>query len=119
LRSSAVVSELLVGRNWQAQSATLAGSNLTATFMPDGRFNGFLTADDFGTIPAQRISGTWRVVGPNLFLNYTYNTHADTGYTLQVIPTPAEMVIEINSASESELLGVDGWKRVWVWQPVR
>lgn len=106
--------DVLVGKRWRAQSQSLAGQGLDITFMRNGQFSGHLT----GTVsyaPQQPVNGKWQIVESQLFLDYTYNMHAQFGYTTQVVPTPTQIRIQITQGSGSKLLGVDQFARAWEW----
>jgi zinc-ribbon domain len=111
------LSDVLVGRRWQARSHTLAGQGLVITFMRDGQFNGQLTGTAYMT-PPQQVKGKWQVIESQLFLDYVYSAQVDSGFTTQVVPTSAQIQIQITQASESKLLGVDQFVRQWEWERI-
>jgi hypothetical protein len=111
---NASLSDLLVGKQWQAKSHTLAGQNLVIAFMPNGEFSGQLTGASY-TTAAQPVKGKWQVIEPQLFLDYVYNAQVDSGFTMQAIATSAQIQIHITQASAYKLLGVDQFASAWEW----
>jgi len=117
------LSDLLIGKRWQARSQTLGGSILEVMFMPNGKFNGLLmpnTSDPnvvmiLQHVPLkQQINGTWQVIGPQLVLDYAYITRVHSGFVSSNLKP-----IQFTQLSEDKLLGVDGSGRVWEWAKIR
>jgi hypothetical protein len=80
--------------------------------MRNGEFTGQLTGASY-TTPAQPVKGKWQVIEPQLFLDYVYNAQVDSGFTMQGIPTSAQIQIHMTEVSASKLLGVDRFARAW------
>lgn len=109
--------DVLVGKRWRAQSQTLVGQDLDIIFMRNGQFSGQLTGTASYS-PQQQVNGKWEVVESQLFLDYTYNMHAQFGYTTQVVPISTQIRIQITQGSASNLRGVDQFSRAWEWERI-
>lgn len=112
-KQTATVADLLSGRRWRIRSETLgAGRTLDADFSHDGNFSGMLTAPagDF-FVKSQQVSGKWHLAPPLLLLAWDWIQSSG--------PYHEEVPIEISSASDQKLQGVDKWFRLWELEKIK
>lgn len=103
------LTDILTGKRWQASSQTHGLKEIS--FRRNGKFIGLLM-NGYAT-PAQQVNGTWQAFESQLFLVYPYTMQADAGWTVQGIPSQAQIQIQFTQISDSRLLGVDSNARAW------
>jgi hypothetical protein len=109
------IADLLSGHQWLVRSLTLGnGVTLAATFHPDGSFHGMITAPPSMTTNTQKVSGTWVVTPPLIFLQWDWIE----GTGAFASPRRNEIPIEVSNFSARKLTGVDKWWRLWTFERI-